>query len=65
MELAGAGGRVPGDVLRAGGPVSVYGYFVTNNAGTVLLWAERFTDGPYNLPSGGGSIKITPSIEAS
>lgn len=48
-----------------GGPVSVYGYFVTNNAGTVLLWAERFTDGPYNLPSGGGSIKITPSIEAS
>lgn len=42
---------------------AVYGYYVTNNAGTVLLWAERFTDGPYAIPSGGGTIKITPKIE--
>lgn len=42
---------------------SIYGYYVTNNASTILLWAERFSDGPYAIPSGGGSVKITPKIE--
>ena len=40
----------------------VNGYVVTNSAGTTLLWAEKFTDGPYTIPSGGGTIKLTPSI---
>lgn len=40
----------------------LYGYYVTNNANTILEWAERFTDGPYSIPSGGGSVKITPKI---
>lgn len=39
---------------------TVYGYYVTDNAGTGLLWAERFTTAPYNVPS--GSISVTPSI---
>jgi hypothetical protein len=42
---------------------TVYGYYVTNNAGSLLLWAERFSDGPYAIPGGGGTIKITPKIE--
>jgi len=42
---------------------TVYGYYVTNNAGTVVMWAERFSDGPYAIPSGGGSVKITPKIQ--
>lgn len=41
---------------------TVYGYYVTDNAGTTLLWAELFSDGPYTIPSGGGTIKITPTI---
>jgi len=41
----------------------IYGYYVTNNAEDTLLWAERFSDGPYAIPSGGGSVKITPKIE--
>jgi len=45
------------------GAETVYGYVVTNNAETEMLWAERFTDGPYTIPSGGGSIKITPKIQ--
>jgi len=45
------------------GAATVYGYYVTNNNGTILLWAEKFSDGPYNIPSGGGSIKITPKIQ--
>lgn len=44
------------------GAGTAYGYVVTNSAGTTLLWAERFTDGPYEIPSGGGTIKITPQI---
>ena len=41
---------------------TAYGYIVTDNAGTTLLWAEKFTDGPYTIPSGGGTIKVTPQI---
>ena len=44
------------------GTATAYGYAITNAAGTILLWAETFTDGPYNIPSGGGTIKVTPSI---
>ena len=39
---------------------NVYGYFVTNSADTVLLWAERFTDGPYNVVNNGDVVKVTP-----
>lgn len=39
-----------------------YGYYVTNGAGTVLLWAERFTDGPYTIVNNGDTISVTPKI---
>lgn len=48
--------------LTSGAGASVYGYFVTNAAGTILMWAERFSDGPYTIPTGGGSVKITLSF---
>lgn len=41
---------------------SVYGYYVVNNGGTVLLWAERFSDGPYVIVNNGDAIKVTPTI---
>lgn len=41
---------------------SVYGYYVTNSAGTVLLWAERFTDGPYTIVNNGDTITVTPKF---
>jgi len=40
-----------------------YGYYITNNAGTQVLWAERFTDAPHTIPSGGGTEKITVKIQ--
>lgn len=43
---------------------TVYGYYITDNGATKLLWCERFTDAPYNIPSGGGEIKVTPKITA-
>jgi len=45
------------------GSGNVYGYYVTDNAGTGLLWVEKFTDAPHTFPSGGGTEKITPYIE--
>ena len=36
-----------------------YGYYVTNNAGSQVLWAERFSDAPHTIPAGGGTEKIT------
>ena len=45
--------------------VTVYGYYITNHAGTSLLLAERFTTAHVTLPQGqGGNIKITPTIGA-
>jgi hypothetical protein len=41
---------------------SVYGYYVVNNGGTILLWAERFSDGPYVIVNNGDVIKVTPTI---
>lgn len=41
---------------------SVYGYYVTNNAGTICVWAERFTDGPYTITGNGDVVKVTPTI---
>ena len=39
-----------------------YGYYITNNAGTQVLWAERFSDAPHSIPSGGGTEKVTVKI---
>ena len=44
---------------------TLYGYYVTSRdaAGdTTVLWAELFTDGPYTIPGGGGTVKVTPKI---
>ena len=37
----------------------VYGYYVTNGAGTIALWAEAFSDGPYNIANNGDKIQVT------
>ena len=44
------------------GAGSHYGYYITNTAGTGLLWAERFSDAPHSIPSGGGTEKITVKL---
>jgi hypothetical protein len=41
---------------------TIYGYFVTSQQKQVLLWSERFTGGPFQLPSSGGTIAVTPKI---
>ena len=41
---------------------NVYGYYVTRDTGGELLWAERFTNGPFNITTNGDEIKITPRL---
>lgn len=41
---------------------NVYGYFVVGQSSGQLLWAERFSDGPYNVALSGDQIKVTPTI---
>lgn len=38
-----------------------YGYYVTN-ASNNLLWLERFSGAPFEIPDGGGSISISPRL---
>ncbi len=47
--------------------LTLYGYYVTTIEATPqLLWAERFIDGPYTLPTvGGGQIGVTPTFTMS
>lgn len=42
---------------------TVYGYYVTDSGSTKVLWAELFTGAPFNIPAGGGSVKVTPKIQ--
>jgi hypothetical protein len=47
----------------AAGGVDIYGYYVTDTAGTPnLLWVERFSSAPFSVPPAGGQIAITPTI---
>ena len=44
---------------------TLYGYYVTTTddvGDTIVLWAELFTDGPYTIPGGGGTVKVTPYV---
>jgi len=43
---------------------SIYGYYLTRLTGGELVYAERFTDGPYAIAHLGDAVKITPMITA-
>jgi hypothetical protein len=44
--------------------VTNYGYYVTDASGN-LLFLERFTGAPFNIPDGGGTISVGPKLTAS
>ena len=46
------------------GPLGkVYGYYVADSGGAELLWAERFSNGPYDIRNEGDQLKIIPNIK--
>jgi hypothetical protein len=40
---------------------AIYGYYVTRQTGE-LMWAERFTNGPYTINTSGDEIRVTPRL---
>lgn len=42
---------------------TVYGYYITNQATSTVIWAERFTGAPFQVPSGGGNIDVDPKLQ--
>jgi hypothetical protein len=48
----------------SGGATNVYGYYLTDDTGGALLWAERFPSAPIVVPATfGGEIKLTPTFQ--
>lgn len=43
---------------------TAYGYYVTDESNN-LLWLERFSGAPFDLPDGGGTISITTKLTLS
>jgi len=41
---------------------NAYGYFVVQTTSGIIMWSERFTNGPYAIANNGDQIKITPTI---
>lgn len=46
------------------GAGDAYGYYMTRATSGRIAVAERFTSAPFSIPSGGGTIKVTPTITA-
>ena len=42
----------------------IYGYYCTQVTSGVLVYSERFSDGPYPIANNGDLIKVTPTISA-
>lgn len=42
----------------------VYGYYLTQASSGTLVYAERFSDGPYAITNNGDQVKVTPTITA-
>lgn len=40
----------------------IYGYFVTGRDTGELLWAEKFTSGPFSIDRAGDQIRVVPKI---
>lgn len=41
---------------------SCYGYYIERRTTGDVMWAERFTDGPYVIVNNGDSFSVTPRI---
>jgi cold shock CspA family protein len=39
---------------------NVYGFYITNNGGDVLIWSERFKDAPFEIQHEGDRVKVKP-----
>lgn len=52
----------PQQTFTLTGSATVYGYYLVGGTSAKCYFAELFTGGPYSIPSGGGTISVTPQI---
>lgn len=52
----------PQQTFTLTGALTAYGYYLVGTTSGALYFAEKFSDGPYIIPAGGGTIKVTPQI---
>ncbi len=51
----------PEQVFSFKGPVGlVYGYYLTNEDGNIVRWAEKFADVPYDVLRMGDTVTVVP-----
>lgn len=41
---------------------TIYGYYLVGATSGKCYFAEKFSDGPYSIPAGGGTVKVTLNI---
>lgn len=44
---------------------SIYGYYLSQENSSILLWSERFSDGPYVITNSGDKIILTAQLTVS
>jgi len=44
---------------------AIYGYYLKAESSTYLMWAERFSDGPYTIANSGDKIILTAQLTLS
>lgn len=44
---------------------SIYGYYISQENSSTLMWSERFSDGPYVLTNNGDKIILTAQLTVS
>lgn len=45
-----------------GAEPTIYGYYIVETSSGKLILSERFSDAPYAIPTGGGTVKITVNV---
>lgn len=44
---------------------AIYGYYLSQVTSSILMWAERFSDGPYTIANSGDKIILTAKLTLS
>ena len=44
---------------------AIYGFYIVQTSSGILMWAERFDTGPFNIKLNGDNIQITLKLAAS
>jgi hypothetical protein len=55
----------PDQIFNFDDAETIYGYYISDQANGHILWGERFPAAPFNIPSSGGTLTLTPKLSLS